>query len=279
MKRMPYTFIVLQYQHSPFAGERLNIGLLLVCEKQNFAQLKIRESWKRFTDAYPDFDRSAVRSDLKSLSVAAQRIASDGFSTPLDTRARCNTAEGLLLSLFGSPEGSIVWGSQGSGVTHDPQSELEKLYDDLIARFDHVSHHDRRDDDDVFQSLKSHLDDTQLLQQMTEHVVRSPRGDVRFKRSFKNGIWHCVQPLSFDHSDRDTIDNKAARWAGHLMQAEEASENFQPYFIIGKPSRNSFLSAFEAAEKLLSSAPRQPVVVREEDSADVADRLVHAFRN
>lgn len=279
MKLMPYTFIVLQYQHSPFAGERLNIGLLLVCEKWGFAQLKIRDSWKRFSDAYPDFDRGAVKSDLKSLSAAATRIANDGFNAPLDTKRRCNTAEGLLLSLFGTPEGSIVWGSQGSGVTSDPEAELEKLHYQLIARFDHVSGHDRRDDDDVFQSLKSHLNDTQLLEQMTEHVVRSPRGDVRFKRSFKNGIWHCIQPLSFDHTDRDTIDSKAARWAGHLMQAEEAAENFQPYFIIGEPSNPAFLSAFEAAENLLSSAPRGPIVVREEDSASIADRLVHAFRN
>ncbi|MEP3331661.1 DUF3037 domain-containing protein [Sedimentitalea sp.] len=279
MKLMPYTFIVLQYQHSPFAGERLNIGLLLVCEKRSFARLKIRDSWKRFSDAYPDFDRGAVKSDLKSLSVAADRIAQEGFSAPLDTKGSCNTAEGLLLSLFGSPEGSIVWGSQGAGVTHDPEAELEKLHKQLIARFDHVSHHDRRDDDDVFQSLKSYLNDAHLLEQMTEHVVHSPRGDVRFKRSFKNGIWHCVQPLSFDHTDRDTIDSKAARWAGHLMQAEESTEKFQPYFIIGKPSKQSFLDAFYAAENLLSSAPSNPIVVREENSASVADQLVDAFRN
>ncbi|WP_127561769.1 DUF3037 domain-containing protein [Nioella ostreopsis] len=279
MKLMPYTFVVLQYQHSPFAGERLNIGLLLVCEGRSFAQLKIRDSWKRFSDAYPDFDRNAVKSDLKALSVAASRIAKEGFSAPLDTKLWCSTAEGLLLRLFGTPEGSIVWSSQGAGVTHDPEEELEKLHSQLIARFDHVSSHDRRDDDDVFQSLKSHLDDTHLLAQMTEHVVHSPRGDVRFKRSFKNGIWHCVQPLSFDHTDRDTIDSKAARWAGHLMQAEEADENFQPYFIIGKPSNPSFLSAFESAENLLSSAPRNPIVVREEDSETIADRLLHAFQN
>lgn len=271
--------MVLQYQHSPFAGERLNIGLLLVCERSHFARLKIRDSWKRFSDAYPDFDRSAVKSDLKSLSMAANRIAEDGFTAPLDTNRRCNTAEGLLLSLFGTPEGSIVWGAQGAGVTDDPEAELEKLHDELITRFDQVNGHDRRDDDDVFQSLKKHLDDTRVLEQMTEHVVHSPRGDVRFKRSFKNGIWHCVQPLSFDHTDRDTIDNKAARWAGHLMQAEEAPESFQPYFVIGKPSNQSFLSAFESAENLLRSAPRNPIVVREEESARIADQLVQAFKN
>lgn len=63
------------------------------------------------------------------------------------------------------------------------------------------------------------------------------------------------------------------------MQAKEASESFQPYFIIGKPLKNLFLSAFEATEKLLGLAPRNPVVVREEDSASVADQLVQAFRN
>lgn len=276
---MPYTFVVLQYQHSPFAGERLNIGLLLICEGRGFAELKLRDSWKRFSDAYPDFDRGAVSADLKSISVAAGKLAHDSFRAPFDTKRNCNTAEGLLLEMFGTPEGSIVWGAQGSGVTSDPETEIEKLHNQLIARFDHPNRHDRRDDEDVFQSLRSHLDNTRLLDQMTAHVVRSPKGDVPFKRAFKNGIWHCVQPLSFDHVDRKSINNKAATWAGHMMQANEASEDFQPYFIIGKPSNHSFLSDFSAAEDLLNSAPKNPIVVREENSEEVADRLLQAFQN
>lgn len=277
LKKHGYTFIVLKYQHSAFAGECLNASILLVSPSAHYVAVKTRKSWKRFHDAYPDFDRQAVKSDFAQVARSLEKTGRSWLEQNLlSTSFR---ASKLVGATIGAPEGSIIWQKEGSGVTSDPAAELEMLFHRLIGRFENEDNHPRRSDEDVFKSISETLSEAEIIGQMTEHTVHSSRGAVRFKRAFKNGIWHCVQPLSFDLGTREGIDRKAARWAGHLLQAQEAQETFKPYFILGKPSTRSHQGAFSEARSLLDASPCNPVVVLEENADEISDRIVHAFRH
>lgn len=269
-----YTFLVLKYQHSSFAREQLNAAVLLVCPSLSFAKVKVRRSWKRFSDAFPGFDRSAVKSDFEAIERTVATVLREGDELPLLTSNKELSAKRIMNHIFGVAENSLVWDNQGSGVTNDPEQELIQLYERLIGRFDDVAEHKRRDDDDVFRGFAEHLEGTKVLKHLTEHTLSSPIGDVKFKKSFKNGIWHCVQPLSFDMASKSNIDGKAAQWAGHLIAAQASKEKFRPYFILGEPNDKSLHRAFKSAKQLLEVAPCEPTVVLESHAVSVADKFI-----
>lgn len=278
MKKHRYTYVVLRYQHSAFSGERLNAGVMVTCVDPLFVRIKVRKNWKRFAAAYASFDRHSVKQDFDYLASAAIRFERELNETPL-LPCHAVSAAKVLEEMFGPSEGSIVWSREGTGTCTDLEAELEMLFNEFVSRFDAVAEDSRRDDDDVFQALTRELQGTEVMGQMTEHVIRSDKGDVRFKRAFKNGIWHCVQPLSFDLTNDEYIHQKAARWAGNMMAASETDEFFRPYFLLGAPSSAGHERAFRAADALLRSSPGNPIVVREDQSNVVADQLIEAFRS
>ena len=40
IRKLPFSYCLLQYEHDPWLKERLNIGVLLMCEEAQFVELK-----------------------------------------------------------------------------------------------------------------------------------------------------------------------------------------------------------------------------------------------
>jgi hypothetical protein len=98
---------------------------------------------------------------------------------------------------------------------------------------------------------------------------------VDFEHAWKNGEWHCYQPLSFDLANEENIRDKARRWAGHMLALKDASEPFRPYFFVGSPSDQSLARAYEAAISILKLSPGEPQVIEE----NRIDDLVHQIED
>ncbi|MDZ7906435.1 MAG: DUF3037 domain-containing protein [Cypionkella sp.] len=52
MKKFPFTFSILQYEHNPWLKERLNVGVLLFSAEGQFLKIKKRGSRGRISRAY-----------------------------------------------------------------------------------------------------------------------------------------------------------------------------------------------------------------------------------
>jgi hypothetical protein len=99
---------------------------------------------------------------------------------------------------------------------------------------------------------------------------------ISFDHAWKNGVWHAYEPLSLDLADGDGIKDKARRWLGHLAAvADESSEAFKVYFILGKPQTTTLLPAYEKAKAILARAPGEPAIYEE----DQIDGLVTAIED
>jgi hypothetical protein len=109
--------------------------------------------------------------------------------------------------------------------------------------------------------------------------ITSPKDEVEFEHAWKNGKWHCIQPLSFDLASTESIQEKAARWVGHMFGLSPEADRFQPYFIVGKPADPALTAAYKRAVAFIGEAPLHPTIVPEDDIeafvSDLADK-VHA---
>jgi hypothetical protein len=79
--------------------------------------------------------------------------------------------------------------------------------------------------------VRDRLAELKLADRLQPKTIASPFDRVEFDHAWKNGKWHCFQPLSFDLANEETIREKARRWAGQMLALKEATEPFKLYFL------------------------------------------------
>lgn len=52
-----------------------------------------------------------------------------------------------------------------------------------------------------------------------------------FDKSWKNEIWHCYQPISFDLQSAESIKDKVYRWSGRLRELNSSSQKIHLTFL------------------------------------------------
>jgi hypothetical protein len=269
--RQPFSYVVLRYRHDALAGELVNVGVVLFAPKSGFLQAAVRTTYGRFSKLYPDFDGSALTADLRRMETGLKAIRTQ-FATNLFSDRE--SAATLAKRVLNDPAGSYIWSDLGFGTTASPEKELNRLYDRYVGRFD-VKGVMRRSDADIWRPARDRIVERRIADFLETKTIRSDKDEVSFDHAWKNGVWHCIQPLSFDLADADSIKNKAARWVGHMYGLAQADDEFRPYFIVGEPAEASLQRAFERAVAFLEDAPtpHKPRVVRESEIEDFVDEL------
>lgn len=265
--KTPYTYTVLRYVHDTQTAEFVNVGVVVHCPKHRYLGARLRHTHGRFSDLFPDLDASAFRSSMtaieRALAAAGEAYAKeDLFGADADAVA-------MARSVLPADDTSLQWSPLGSGLTADPFRQLDHLYTRLVGRYDEKQRA-RRTDADVWRPVRERLERAHLATKFTEKVIRGAADEIEFKHAWKNGVWRCYEPVSFDLADADGIKNKARRWTGHLAAVSDASDSFKPTFIVGAPSDRKLMKAFEDALAILKKSPVPTEVFNESE----ADKLV-----
>lgn len=273
--RRPYTYVILRYRHDPLSGEFANVGVLLHQGAAGFLEAKIRSTLgPRLTKMFPSLDTDSLKSGLQSIS---RRVSKLGVREGGDMLSSLNDASGFAKKVLPQDDTSFVWSPVGSGITDDPRRTLDKLYSRFVAQYDGKAKAPRVDAD-VWRPVRDLLLARNIADRLQPKVIRSPVDQVEFDHAWKNGAWHCYQPLSFDLSSSDNIREKAARWAGHMLALSDSDELFRPHFIVGPPSNPQLEVAYEKAVALLKRSPGAPEVLEESSAEVLVDRIEDQLR-
>ncbi|MEI4473347.1 DUF3037 domain-containing protein [Frigidibacter sp. MR17.24] len=271
MKGHAYSYVVLQYRHDVWTGEVMNLGILLCCPGERFLKLKSRRGRGRIAQAYPGIDARALTNTVKSLEHRFGKVEASWDMLSSAAKAG-DVARGVLRA----DASSLQWAMDGSGLTGAAAETLDMLYDRFVGRYDDDPGRDAITDDQVFEKVKVKLEAAQLYKRFERHVVHSEFGDVAFEHAFKNGVWHCVQGISFDSANRERMLEKAQKVAGKMHSIAGAAGSMRPYFVTGKPRNPDLLPQYSKMQKLLKSSPLEPLVVDERDASVVVERIAEA---
>lgn len=270
MKREPYTYAILRYRHDPVAGEQVNVGVVLYAPKSNFIGAQFRKAYSRVAKVFPDVNGAVLKHDLVRIEKAFNKLSTnedpDLFSDSYDVM---NFAHRVV----GVDDSALVWSISGSGVTSDAEKTLNALHSRFISQYDQEVLH-RRDDADVWKPFRDKLSELRIAEIFEPKIIQSPINEVEFDHAWKNGVWHCVQPISFDLVTAAGIQEKAAKWVGNLQGLSKATENFCPYFLVGAPSDPTMTRAYQRAVEFLREAPLAPTVVLEAEMEKFADEFL-----
>lgn len=274
MTRHSYTYVLLRYRHDPVAGECANVGVVLHDATTGLLDAKLRHTVGRLSKMFPDLDGDAFKASLRALERAVKRL---GETEGGDLLTSLKDAGSFARRVMPDDDSSFVWGPVGSGLTTDGADALERLYDRFVGRYDErAAHH--RDDAAVWKPVRDLLAERNLTDCLQPKTITSPVDQVEFEHAWKNGAWHCYQPLSFDLSNEENIRDKARRWAGHMLALRNPNEPFKPHFFVGAPSDNRLEDAYRSAIKILRLSPVDLQIVEESDIETLVDQIEDEIR-
>lgn len=274
--RTPYTYTVLRYVHDVTTGEFINVGLVVASLEQGYLRARFNKSYGRLKCAFPTLNGETFRTRIRALQTSF-----DELSEQLGDRLRFEKDErnllGVVRTLLPSDDSALQWAPLGAGLSKDLPQTLDSLYSRFVTKYDapHASI-ERRKDDDVWRKFRRELEKRHLSDFLTRKEIKAVDDSVAFEHAWKNGSWHCYEPVSFDLTNAAHIKDKALKWLGQLNSIQSAADEFKVYFLVGRPSEPSLAEAYERAIKLLKKAPESQVVEEdnlEEFSSHVAAKI------
>ena len=261
-----YTYSVLRYRHDAMSGETLNVGVVLFSAVNRELQTRFSTKYGRLKTVFPQLDGEAFRSTLRIIEKGLESLG------PLGPRFMLGSGDvrTLVETVLKQDESAFHWSEMHEGVTHDLQDEADYLFRRFVTWSQEASP-GRRTDSDVWKPVKQALRARQIDVKLEAKEIRSNLTDVKFDHAWKNGKWHVFQPLSLDLQKEDRIQKKVAEWSGYLVHLQEASEDFQSYFILGKPQKSELLETYNDMAEALRRSPGNPLVYTDEQTDDLAD--------
>ncbi|MBE7502336.1 MAG: DUF3037 domain-containing protein [Verrucomicrobiales bacterium] len=267
-----YTYTVLRYVHDIATGEFVNVGVVLHAPEARYASALCRATYGRLSKVFPGLDGEAFKGMMHYVQSRLEELG-DGLRDELPLGGRSTSVMELAQSVLPPDDSSLQWSSPGSGLSDDPSRTLEALFDRLVGTYDEAPAKERRTDEEVWRKYRRSLEARQVLRHLRPHKIAVQDDEVEFRYAWRNGVWHCLEPVSLDLSSGDSIREKAHRWLGQIMSVKDAPERFKVYLLLGEPQQATLRPAFDRAVSILHKLPVEKEIVREELAGEFSERF------
>jgi hypothetical protein len=269
MNKQAYSYSVLRYIHDLTTGEFVNVGLALYCPEMQYANSICRTTSKRLTPLFPSMDTGAFRASMRMVQTRFNTLH-DEIRNQLELRSFKSVME-LAQSVIPRDDSSLQWSPMGSGLTSNPGATLEFLFERFVTKHEENSTVYRRNDDQVWKNFSRELEQQQVLKHFQPQTFTTTDDEIKFDRAWKNGVWHCLAPVSFDLASADSIKDKAHKWLGQITSMNSA--DLKLYFLVGEPSQPDLKPVYQSALKILKKSSNSAEIFTETDAASLSLRL------
>lgn len=271
-----FSFSLLRYVYDPLTEEFINIGVVLYSPAHEFLRASVTTRYGRISRMFGRIDGPSFRTTTnyieRKVSELNERIAQGVLFS--DDNA---SLDSLLSKILPVDDSAVRFVFGGVGISDDPGGTLDELFNRYVARYDSPNEFARRDEDDVWRVFQEPLRPKRVYSHFVPKRIVTKDYEYEFQRSWKNGIWNLLEPVSFDLSDERLILEKASRWVGRTVSLSDSSERFKLFLLLGEPTDQNLSRAFQRAENLLAKIPGQRELVRERDAEQFAEEVEHEF--
>jgi hypothetical protein len=280
-KKSTYTYTTLRYVHDVTTGEFVNVGVAMFAPDMSYAGAKCRKTITRVKSIFPGLNADAFKASMRYVESKFKEVQDEisQHKGQLLLTGNCKTALEIALNTIGKDDSALQWSPMGSGSTINPEATLENLYKRMVASNDEVSASSHRQDVDVWRKFSSALQNRKLLEHFKPKVISVKDDEIKFEHAWKNGVWHCLAPVSFDLSSSASIKDKAHKWLGQLSSVGDAKDKFKVYFLVGEPSQSDLSDAAMSAVNILKKSQLTSVVYTEQETEKLAELIEQEVKN
>ncbi|WP_342089444.1 DUF3037 domain-containing protein [Dyadobacter sp. OTU695] len=266
-----YQYQIIRYLHDRATGEFINVGVIVYSAEYQYLNCKIISKYGRITSFFPGADGRAILKALRYFEkeiIRAKQLFSELLPVPEDL------AE-LTRKILPDDDSSLTLTEVKKGIDLDFNKSLTDLYRLLVTKWQNETDESTTSDADVWKKkYKKYFDEYGITAKLTEHEVETKYDSFQFDKAWKNEIWHCYLPVSFDLQNVENIRSKVYKWAGKLAELATASENIDVTLLTSVPRKHLELSSFIQEKLTLKSAEITVTLVSEADAERFARGLV-----
>lgn len=272
MSENAYTYTVLRYVHDTATGEFANVGVVMLSPSNGYADAILRPTYDRLSKMFPGFNGDHFRRVVRQLQVRFDEL-STRIREEMDLGDRPKTALELAYRVIAPDDSSFQWSPMGSGLSSDLPATLESVYRRMVELYNKRTKTESRSDDDVWRSFRKGFEQRKILSRLHPKAIAVEDDEITFEHAWKNHQWHCLETISFDLMQPQSIKDKAHSWLGRLTSVKESDEAFRVYFLLGEPQLDSSRKAFEQALNVLHKAPVPHEIIREHEAESFASTM------
>lgn len=265
-----YTYAILRYMHDIVAGEQLNVGVVVYSPQAKYLAALCRPTYLRLSQAFPGIKGESFKSTSRYVQNEIERLAEVLYASETSKPLSLND---ILARILPRDESAFQWSEEAFGVTTDLSKTSEELYERLVTRYDDRVQSVRRTDEDIWRLYRTDLEKRRVLKYLKPKIISTATDEVEFRHAWKNGAWHCLEPVSFDLSRSDSIRDKAHRILGQMVSLKESQEQFKVYLLAGKPRTETMQEIYEKTLRNLEAKSEDLEIVREDDARDFLERF------
>ncbi len=271
MTHYAYTYTVLRYVHDTTTGEFVNVGVGIHAPQASYAGGLFRTTYSRLVKTFPGTNGEYFRGIMRHVQSQFDLIREQAEGAlPL---SRMTNAMDIARGVLPQDDSALQWGPMGSGLTEDPAKTLEQLFQRMVCQYDEQNTKERRSEADVWRLFKRKLEEKQILHRFAPKKIAVEDDEVEFEHAWKNGVWHCLEPVSFDLGSGDSIRDKAHRWLGQISSVKDSPDRFKLYLLVGPPQDGTLNDAYANALSILEKIPADKSIVQESEATQLVGAL------
>jgi Protein of unknown function (DUF3037) len=273
-----YTYTVLRYVHDTTTGEFVNVGVAIYAPQVRYASALCRTTYGRLSKTFPGIDGESFRGLMRFIQSRFEELG-DRMRAELPLQKAPESALDLAHAILPRDDSSLQWSPAGSGLTENASQTLEALFDRLVTHYDERPQIESRSDEEVWRKYKKNLEVRHVLQHLQPKKIVVQDDEIEFQYAWKNGVWHCLEPLSFDLSSPESIRRKAHEWLGQIQSVKDSDEAFKLYLLLGEPQQDALRPAFDNAVSILRKVPVENEIVREENANTFSEQFAREIES
>jgi hypothetical protein len=263
-----YSFSILRFIYDPITLEFVNVGVVVYSPEGKQLCAKCTQHYGRISKLFVTFDGVRLRQTLRFIQDQLNDLAAE-MCNKLQFRP-LGTMHEVLSSVLPIDDSSLQFTKGGVGTTDSLIKATESLFARYVERYAGGPEIPKRGDEDVWRSFRTPFDRKNITPKLVPKKIVARNYEYEFERSWKNGVWHLYEPVSFDLQDANAIADKANRWVGRAMGLEDSKEAFKLFLLLGAPTDERLKAAYLKAENLLNKMPGDPEFIEESEAEEFA---------
>ena len=266
-----YQYQLLRYEHDMVTGEFANLGIVYFDSESGTLLWRFEDKkYSRLSHFFGDkVQGNFILAALKQLKKGLQKLKAEGLQ-------RFQSIEALTNTVLPPDDNGWVFSQVWQGRHFEHEQNFEELYERIIGRYQEESIK-RQDDAYAWKNVyKQYFDRYGLTSKLRPHRVKTTTDAFDFQHTCKNGVWHCIQPLSFALKNEGSIKDKIYRWDGIARELLTAKEPMKVYLLSLLPD-NAELTELLQKKLNVHDENVEVRVVGEQEANQVAMELKQAM--
>lgn len=275
MHNNSYIYSVLQYKHSEYTGEAVNIGVLLFWPETNQFIFDYSKNLSRIKHLYLNFSDKIIIEYLRIIDSRCQKLNKSDFLFLEDDLAG-EFSEFINDYIFGKSSNALQFSKPVKSLNYfdDPFKVIKNLLEN------HYIQTEQKKETKVHREtilLKKYVRNLSELgvdkiygidKKLRKNVIiRNEMGnEFKFDLGWQNGSFNLVRSINFDLNDQKYIAEKAYKNFGLFTDlGNEAIENNYRYdLLLITPTNREFYKDYDHAFKLLANLDNVKLVPEDE---------------